>query len=77
MKKIALLMVTAATIAAAAAPAEARGLRMHRGAGGAIAAAVVAATVADSYVYGPRYYYSAAPVYYGAPVYYVPVSPGW
>jgi len=77
MKKLVLMIATFATVAAVlAAPAEARGLHRHGGAGTALAAATIAATVADTYVYGPGYYYGPAPVYYGVPLYYG-LRAGW
>src|ERR1700759_949974 len=60
MKKTALILATVAALAApAAAPAEARGFGFHRGTTApAVTAAAIAATVAaDTYGYGPGYYY--------------------
>ena len=69
MKKIALMLVAAATIAASvSAPAEARGVRVVRPAA-AVAAATAAAIAADAYFYG-GYYAAPGVVYYGGPVTY-------
>jgi hypothetical protein len=69
MKKIALMLVAAATLAASiSAPAEARGLRVARPAV-AIAAATAAAIAADAY-YSGGYYSAPGVVYYGGPGYY-------
>ena len=69
MKKIALMLVTAATLAAAvSAPAEARGVRIARPAA-AVAAATAAAIAAD-YYYGGYGYYAPGVVVYGGPGYY-------
>ncbi len=71
MKKFAVLLATAATLAAiASAPAEAR---VRRGvnpvvAGGLITAGVVAAAAAAEYGYGPGYYYGPN-TYYDGPAY--------
>ena len=58
MKK--LVLTVAAIAATASTPAEAHGLRPHRGAGTAAAAVAVAAAAAaiaaSSYGYGPYYY---------------------
>jgi len=68
MKKIALMLVAAATLAASfAAPAEARGVRVLRPAA-AVAAATAAAIAADAYFYGGAY--TPGVVYYGGPAYY-------
>lgn len=64
MKKVALMLATVATLAAAAtAPAEARGLR---GGAALLGAAIATAVVVDSigYGYGPSYY-DDGPVYFG------------
>jgi hypothetical protein len=81
MKKFALTMAAlAALVAAVSAPAEARGLRFHRGiGGGGVAAAVAvaataavattaAAAAADAYGYGYGPYYYGTPVVVGAPI---------
>jgi ABC-type proline/glycine betaine transport system substrate-binding protein len=75
MKKLVLTVAAVAAIAAAAsAPAEAHGLRIHRG-GAAIAgiaataAAVAIAADTYGYGYGPRYYSGAPVVVYTAPAY--------
>jgi hypothetical protein len=70
MKKIALMLLAAATLAASVyAPAEARGVRIARPAA-AIAAATAAAIAADAYVYGGYGYYAGPGVaYYGGPGY--------
>ena len=69
MKKIALMLVAAATLAASvSAPAEARGVRVVRPAA-AVAAATAAAIAADVY-YGGGYYSTPGVVYYGGPVTY-------
>src|SRR5262249_43713414 len=79
MKKIAFMLVTAATLAAAvSAPAEARGVRVARPAA-AIAVATAAAIAADAY-YSGGYYYHPGVVYYGGPAYgygYPAVRYGW
>ena len=70
MKKIALMLVAAATLAASVSvPAEARGVRVVRPAA-AIAAATAAAIAADTYYYGGYGYYGPGVVYYGGPGYY-------
>ena len=70
MKKIALMLVAAATLAASvSAPAEARGMRVVRPAA-AVAAATAAAIAADAYFYGGYGYYAPGAVYYGGPGYY-------
>ena len=78
MKKIAILLATVATLAAVvSAPAEARGRRIHNpGAttAGLVAGAVVAATIANEYGYGPGYY-GYGPRVYGGPVYYGAYNP--
>jgi hypothetical protein len=80
MKKIALMLLAAATLAASVyAPAEAHGVRIARPAA-AIAAATAAAIAADAYVYGGYGYYVAPGVgYYGGPGYvgYPAVRYGW
>jgi hypothetical protein len=70
MKKIAVMLVAAATLAASvSAPAEARGVRIVRPATAAVAAATAAAIAADVY-YGGGYTYAPGTVYYGGPGYY-------
>jgi hypothetical protein len=78
MKKIALMLVTAATLAASvSAPAEARGVRLARPAA-AVAAATAAAIAADYYYGGGYGYYAPGVVYYGGPAYgYPAVRYGW
>src|SRR5262249_49395054 len=69
MKKIALMLVAAATLAASMSPpAEARSVRVVRPATAAVAAATAAAIAADYYYGG--YYYAPGVVYYGGPGYY-------
>jgi len=69
MKKIAFMLVTAATLAASvSAPAEARGVRVVRSTAAAVAVATAAAIAADAY-YGGGYYYRPGVVYYGGPAY--------
>jgi enoyl-[acyl-carrier-protein] reductase (NADH) len=73
MKKFALMLVAAATLAASVSvPAEARGLRGVRVArpAVAIAAATAAAIAADAYLYNGYGYYALGVVYYGGPGYY-------
>jgi hypothetical protein len=80
MKKIGLMLVAVATLAASvSAPAEARGVRVVRPAA-AVAAATAAAIAADAYFNGGYGYYAApGVVYYGGPVYvgYPAVRAGW
>ncbi|MBX3527771.1 MAG: hypothetical protein AB7I42_20885 [Bradyrhizobium sp.] len=73
MKKFALMLVAAATLAASVSvPAEARGLRGARVVrpAVAIAAATAAAIAADTYLYNGYGYYAPGVVYYGGPGYY-------
>lgn len=67
MKKIALMIVAAATLAASvSAPAEARTVRVVHPAA-AVAAATAAAIAADAYFNGGYGYYAPGVVYYGGP----------
>ena len=77
MKKIALMLVAAATLAASvSAPAEARRMRVVRPVA-AVAVATAAAIAADAYFNGYGYYAPGA-VYYGGPGYGYPVVRyGW
>jgi hypothetical protein len=70
MKKIALMLVAAATLAASvSAPAEARGVRVARPAA-AIAVATAAAIAADAY-YSGGYYTPPGVAYYSGPAYWL------